>query len=512
MCVLCEGGHDPSTGAIIANQIQSGPPEWHQRELARLADGTYKPIPNLPEFTAVTFRYEHFLHLSQSAGDLDMIAFTASHDKGKADRQTPMKFGRYLKQYYPGLTDEQIKTMVDAMKIHRTEGGLPELRFATDRETISWIFETPMAPKDGAYHSCMYNKFYGWINRPYHVYADSPDVAVAYIQDDDGKPLARSVVSTKDKGWVRLYGHLDDRCSSDDVSAKNEHCRKLAKLLSMAGYEQKSLAGNRLTVLDQRYGQDVLPYIDGDDKWVREKGGYWLVYSIGDIECDSTEGLYGKDEDEDEDEDYCNDCDSSPCECIYCDCCEQSYCGGCDDCQICEQCCRCHTHDGCSCSRCSECRELISTRHSWMSRCDCDRCSDCGELDEDCECQNEDEDEVVKLPAMFVHDNPPTFVRLDNTDGLLMPVIASFKYAGHIFLVHHMGPAYKLGYYADCYELTATYGPLGLRAANGNTVEEVIADMSRHSDSFIQQSIRSSMELHASQYCPLLGPEEGIVF
>lgn len=527
MCVVCENsGHDPSTDAIITGQVQSGPPEWHQRELTRIADGTYKPIPDLPEFAAVTFRYEHFLHISKSAGALDMIAYTASNDKGKADRQTPMKFGRYLKQYYTGLTDEQIKTMVDALKIHLTDGGLAELRFATDRKTINRIFETPMTAKDGSDLSCMYGKFTHWINRPYHVYADSPDVAVAYIQDDDGNPVARSVVSTKDKGWVRLYGAVADRYSEDSLKNKNEYCRKLAKLLSMAGYEPKSLAGNRLTCLDKQDGQDVLPYIDGDDKYVRERDGYWLVVAgslNGDIECDRTDGLYG----EEEDEDYCGACDCSPCECIYCECCERAYSRGCDVCRRCEQCGNCITHDQCACDRCSDCNELVNPRSRYADRCQCDRCPFCRNLVNDCECpedEDEDDDEdgensndiasdtkpIIRLAPMFRHDNPPTFVRLANKEGLLMPVVASFKYAGHIFLVHQTALEDKFSYFGDRRELSATYGPLGMRAGTGNTVEEVIADMSRYSDNCIRRAIADQVASYNDTYRLLLGPEEGI--
>jgi hypothetical protein len=141
----------------------------------------------------------------------------------------------------------------------------------------------------------------------------------------------------------------------------------------------------------------------------------------------------------------------------------------------------------------------------------------------DCKCfDDEDEDgedsidiasdakPIIRLDPMFRHDNPPTFVRLANTKGLLMPVVASFKYAGHIFLVHQTNPADKVSYFSDRSEFTSTYGPLGLRATIGNTVAEVIENIYQHDQRFIQRAIADNLASYATNYQPLLGPEEGI--
>ena len=153
-----------------------------------------------------------------------------------------------------------------------------ELKFTTDTETINEIFETEMFACDSRYVSCMHGKFQGRSSRPYHVYADSPDVAVAYITKG-GHIQARSVVSIRFKNWVRPYS-----ISSGDSTL----CHVLITMLTEAGYSEGDLTENRLTNLGHR----CLPYIDHGGMGVRDEGKYWIVCDEGDgdYNCDQTDG------------------------------------------------------------------------------------------------------------------------------------------------------------------------------------------------------------------------------
>lgn len=149
---------------------------WKEREQARFADGTYKPVPVPLDYPA-----DHFVHLSITETETDTVAYTPSEAYGEADRQVRLKFGRYLRKAFPDLTDVQVQAHVISLKSALAVMDAPvTLHFATDRETINRIFETPMCACGSTYLSCMHGKFSGEV-RPYHVYADSPDVAVAYI-------------------------------------------------------------------------------------------------------------------------------------------------------------------------------------------------------------------------------------------------------------------------------------------------------------------------------------------
>lgn len=348
--------------------------DWRAREQARLDDGTYRAIPSLD---GMVWNPDHYLHMSQT-GEPDMVAFTATPEKGLADRQTSRKFGRYLRQYHPGLTDAQVHDLVVRLKAVMggppPEDDPPALQITCELEDIDEIFETPLRVVGADYVSCMHGKFTGWAYRPYHVYA-GPDTAVAML-GEHGEIIARSVVSTKDKTYIRLY--VRNGC---EVLA-----RRFKDMLKEAGYTEGSLEGNRLTVLPSRNGREVLPYLDHGGMGVyRHYDGHWIVTRPNDdnaeYRCDRTDG-YGQ-----EITPKCEDCGCSgdDCECYYCNCCEERRPGGCDDCSLCENCDRCHAHGRCRCSRCDE----------------------CGCLTDDCECppeeEEEEEEEVEAVPSVPLH-------------------------------------------------------------------------------------------------------------
>lgn len=356
----------------------SAPPAWHERETMRFTSGYYLPVPVT---VYKPYPAEHFLHLSTTATEQDFIAYTPSDQYGQADRQVRLKFGRYLKKFFPEMSDHAIQSYVTELKSALAIADNPAtLHFTTERETISRIFETRMCTCGSSYDSCMYDKFTHLDVRPYHVYADSPDVAVAYVTSGaDNDIISRSVVSTKDKVWVRAYS-----IASGDNDAD---CGTLKELLKQAGYTKGELTGNRLTKVEWPSGEVMLPYIDNGGAHVRDEGKYWEVVEDGegDWEADNTDGTATSCSNR------CETCNErqDDCECSYCECCETHSRYGCNNCSFCEVCEGCEQHDGCDCDRCSNCNNYMPngrlTRH--VTTCDCDRCSECNELEDECECE-----------------------------------------------------------------------------------------------------------------------------
>ena len=339
---------------------------WQEREITRFESGEYKRIP-AKACIGLDFPGDHYPHLAIKSDDPTMIAYTVCEAHGEADRQTSLKYGRYLKKVFPDMSDSDVQSYVVALREARetgVNGDAYTLHFTTERKTITEIFETEMSVCDSTAISCMHGKFAHWQDAPYHVYSDSPDVALAYVEHD-GAIVARSVVSTTNKYYIRLYA----------ISGSETLCSQLKRLLESAGYSKGSLNGSRLTRLDRRHGEEVLPYLDGGCTEVSEQGRYWIVTSDGDYDCCNTDGT-GESQEE-----HCESCGNpqDECECIYCECCEESYPDGCEDCNMCERCSRCVGHERCRCERCQHCNNL--TRD-----CECDICSDCSELTDNCEC------------------------------------------------------------------------------------------------------------------------------
>ncbi len=376
--------------------------EWRWREQHRFDIGEYKPVPQV---SGLAYPDEHYLHLSVTKTETDFVAYTPNDSYGERDRQTRLKFGKYLRKTFTDLSDAEVESAVVALRAKLALAESPAtLLFATDKPTISQIFETVMYACGGNYISCMCDKFTSREIRPYHVYADSPDVAVAYVLEH-GQIVSRTVVSTKDKTWVRCYSIKPH---------DSTYCRSLEELLERKGYTEGSLIGNRLTKLPRRGNSEQLPYIDHGGLDVSDQGKYWKVVSngAGDYTCDSTDGTVSSHSPR------CSGCDCAEddCQCSYCECCEERYPDGCDRCVFCEQCEGCREHGACSCNRCESCDYIVNPDSIHTRACRCERCVECGDLEtecgcdkcdecyrltEDCECEKETETETEAAEVAF---------------------------------------------------------------------------------------------------------------
>lgn len=334
---------------------------WQVIERQRFESKQYKPVPALDSLpVGLQYPVEHYLHLSIADNEQDFVAYTPTEEYGKADRQVRLRFGKYLRKAFPELSDATIQTAVTELRAKLLR-SIETLHFTTERDTINDIFETELSACGSDSKSCMHGKWDGDSIRPYHVYADSPDVALAYVTRDN-EIIARSVVSTKNKAWIRPYALEGDETI----------CAMLTDMLKAQGYTHGDLAGNRLTKLKDDY--PMLPYLDGDAKGINDIGKYWMVVdSDGEYTAESTSGTAECNTP------CCERCENpeDECECTYCECCYESFRSRCQSCSICEECDRCYSHD----------------------RCRCDRCSVCNELEDNCECEsgNAEETESVSV-------------------------------------------------------------------------------------------------------------------
>jgi hypothetical protein len=237
--------------------------DWRTREQMRFSNGLHTPAPwhNEPWYQAK--HNELFCHISKKQPG--SVAFTENAAKGAADRQTPMRPGRFLNKFFSDvLTNEQIEGWCAELSVRLAED---ELKITQDADEVEEVYL-------GGPDSCM-SKSLNHYSSPVHpvrVYA-GPDLALAYLGSrDDAK--ARCVVWPERKIYSRLYG---------DVS-------RLKIILEDAGYSEGALDGARIQRIE--YGNGfVVPYIDrGEDL---DDDGDYLVIGRGGISSFSTDGTAG---------------------------------------------------------------------------------------------------------------------------------------------------------------------------------------------------------------------------
>lgn len=156
------------------------------------------------------------------------------------NRRTEMKLGRYLRQY-TSKDDNEISLICARNGI---DCGDSVIKWARTREEIAEVYEK--GPR-----SCMKGGRGNWFGtaHPAEAYA-SPDVAVAFIQRDDDRVTARTVVNIKDKTYVGVYGDS----------------ARLDPMLEAEGYKPdwQALRGCRLLKVPVGDGRYAVPYLDSN--------------------------------------------------------------------------------------------------------------------------------------------------------------------------------------------------------------------------------------------------------
>jgi hypothetical protein len=280
---------------------------WRIREITRTRQRYVIPWLGSGWWTASAHWAVHFPYPATS--DPAKIAFTESEDRGRADRQTVMRPGAYLRKYFgEHLSEDDIQRWALEWSSRFAPAAL---QFAKTADEIESVYVN--GP-----NSCMAycaDDFDGSVH-PTRAYA-GPDLQVAYICHSDGTITGRAVVWPDKNKHGRVYGDTD----------------RMGSALAAAGYAYSNLEGARLTRIEAGPGLHV-PYLDGC-QYVNDDGEYLTIDPGGSICADSTSGTVGYQ--------YCEGCEDivadgeerhAPHGGTYCDYCfneRYTYCSGCDE-------------------------------------------------------------------------------------------------------------------------------------------------------------------------------------
>jgi hypothetical protein len=174
---------------------------WREKEQYYFTNGIYSALPEevlskIKEL-GITLDPEHFVRLCED--DPTMITYIPNEKYGEAGKYTDQKIGRYLQKYY--TVDQKALPEISNLLYLKTKLAECELHFATTREEIANVYLNGPS-------SCMSSSVGDFITdgiHPTEVYACDP-IAIAYVTKKK-RIVSRSVVNTKTKEWVRIYGN-----------------------------------------------------------------------------------------------------------------------------------------------------------------------------------------------------------------------------------------------------------------------------------------------------------------
>jgi hypothetical protein len=223
------------------------------------------------------YAYLHLLHMSEQ--NPLIVAYTQSIDKLLANRQTPVKPGRYLTQFFSDvLTETQIKHWAEKVVAATVPCELDYIG-SNDREGWIKVYAVPMESGD---MSCMTGK------TSVGVYAhDKSVLRLAYITQG-GEIRGRAIVREDSKEYVRCYPN------TSGVDGQKFHTI-MTEMVEAAGYTHGSLMGVRLAKLQYEGDMDkfVMPYLDageGRSPCLEDDGEYLLVTKNGYVEGQTQAG------------------------------------------------------------------------------------------------------------------------------------------------------------------------------------------------------------------------------
>jgi hypothetical protein len=251
----------------VATSDDATDDSWRYRESHRFVSGEYKIVPWQCWPWA---KPDHFCHVSTD--DPSKIAYTASAQHGRDDRQTRMRPGKYL-------------TMIGCPDVaywaakYAAENENLEIKFASTADEIEQVY---LNGPD----SCMSKTLRHYCSHihPVRVYA-AGDLEIAYLGDFDNV-TARCVVWRAKKLYHRIYGDKG----------------RLENLLRATGYEcsyrydhnGKSLRGARLLKIENEKGDGyVMPYLDGQ-QGLEDCGEYFKIGGDDYVACETDGTIDGQ--------------------------------------------------------------------------------------------------------------------------------------------------------------------------------------------------------------------------
>jgi hypothetical protein len=245
--------------------------DWKARERARLLDGSHTPlIPGLRQCTVPN----HFAHVAK--GDPKALAYTKNDADGVRDIQKRMDVVAYLKIYAPLMSESD---MIDIQRLHHAAVAAGDLKLAVTADEIVRVY-TYHNRQGGVGVSCMRHDVsdYSGSEHPVSAYGHS-DLAVAYVEDEQGRTAARAVVWPQKKVYSRMYGG-------------DKHIPLLQRLMLTAGYlpsagyyghtsnaSPHTLIGARIRAIpdeneDRRF---VVPYLDEGAYGLMDDDCEWIT-------------------------------------------------------------------------------------------------------------------------------------------------------------------------------------------------------------------------------------------
>jgi hypothetical protein len=465
---------EPLTLSFVATAEQIN--HWRDREADRFTSGEYVRVPWESEYFgsgAIAQHIHHYAHVSTD--DPGKIAYTPDDEYGTQNRKIRVRPGRYLQQFAPDMSAADRERFAAACT--GLTSGDRFLLARSEKDITTVCLHGPASCMGGPAHSLS-----DYDSAPIHpmaVYADSPDLALAYLGEKTAA-LARAIVWPERQLFTIVY---------PSYGSGTEHAERLRTALCAAGYSySKLLRGARIRkiVHDSDVDSYVMAYLDcassiGHDSADRR---YWILDDgrSTDLDVMVTNGVTGDQRACEHcgdrcprDETYCESCDSDRWSCTqcgedsfnmddacnldgeyYCESCADRYGWHCTDCgdrgltrndeyniindsEVCERCTDRHY------AYCDACEEYYDSR-------DRDRCPDCPEesdedSDEDSN-DNPDEDSSEDSDDRSLASINPClpFVRIQYKDSTVNvsvltsygPFTAHETYKGTGFAVTHM--------------------------------------------------------------------------
>lgn len=281
---------DPSAQKVSFVPSNDETQRWQDRENERFNDGTYIQVPWHDRYFA-SKHWKHYPHLSLKMPG--MLAYTKNDEHGVQDRQTRVRPGRYLKEFYSEhLSEREIEELAAACG-----AAALEVHFAVTADEIEAVYTANTGPD-----SCMAKEDTDFQSacHPVRVYGDS-DLQLAYIGSiEDGIIRARAIVWPERKIMGRRYGHvsligtlLREKGYTDgypNADGRND-CMKGAHVRAI-------LDGDTY----------VMPYVDGigGARYIGKidgRPGKWIRLGDGSLDTQRTDGLAG-----DRDTSQCEQC------------------------------------------------------------------------------------------------------------------------------------------------------------------------------------------------------------
>lgn len=199
----------------------------------RIYMGEYEAVPD--EFPKVPGTGLHV-----STQDKHYVAFYPDHRHILRDVPLKIKPGRYLKRYFPHMSDDEIR--VAAAMI----GGDNYLTYHSDFHDMLAAYRE--LHEAGIVASCMSSDEWSESDHPLMVYHNS-DVELAVLRNPAGKALSRALYNKVTREFPMVYGNWE----------------KMQVAMGAAGFKHGSLDGARINYIEHPYyrGCLVMPYIDG---------------------------------------------------------------------------------------------------------------------------------------------------------------------------------------------------------------------------------------------------------